>query len=81
MLLLSLLQEVQTAQGQQLQLQGQQQSGSYVVRDDTTVMQQVWHAHVHSMAPVTAWHGCTAAAWNSSHSMTQLTQRAAETRR
>jgi hypothetical protein len=39
-------QEVQTAQGQQLQLQGEQQSsaaGSYVVRDDTAVMQQVRH--------------------------------------
>jgi hypothetical protein len=38
------LQEVHTAQGQQLQLQGEQQNsaaGSYVVRDDTTVMQQV----------------------------------------
>jgi hypothetical protein len=38
------LQEVQTAQGQQLQLHGEQQNssaGSYVVRDDTTVMQQV----------------------------------------
>jgi hypothetical protein len=38
------LQEVQTAQGQQLQLQGEAQNssaGSYVVRDDTTVMQQV----------------------------------------
>jgi hypothetical protein len=38
------LQEVHTAQGQQLQLQGEQQNsaaGSYVVRDDTSVMQQV----------------------------------------
>lgn len=38
------LQEVQTAQGQQLQLQGEQvdsSAGSYVVRDDTTVMQQI----------------------------------------